>query len=121
MTVAFASYQAAHTIRVERQTLWGVVGVAGTVALGTAVGLTIFILRRAILGRLTRLQQVFSPLIAVVVDESSRDARRPLVASPSMLRYHREGCLMLSGKTVRLASREDHESAGRRPCGICGA
>ena len=41
------------------------------------------------------------------------------VASAEMALYHRPGCLLVVGKPVSRQSRRGHESAGRRPCGVC--
>ena len=41
------------------------------------------------------------------------------VAGPAMSRYHRPDCSLVTGKPVSSAPREEHERAGRRPCGMC--
>jgi hypothetical protein len=42
-----------------------------------------------------------------------------LVTAPNTSRYHRSGCLLVAGKPVRMATRDDHESAGRAACEVC--
>jgi hypothetical protein len=43
-----------------------------------------------------------------------------LVAGEHMERFHRPECPLASGRTGWAAmTRQDHESAGRRPCGVC--
>jgi hypothetical protein len=43
-----------------------------------------------------------------------------LVAGEGMQRYHRADCALAAGRTEwTAASRVEHESAGRRPCGVC--
>jgi len=41
------------------------------------------------------------------------------VASAEMALYHRPACLLVAGKLVSRQPRPGHESAGRRPCGVC--
>jgi hypothetical protein len=41
------------------------------------------------------------------------------VASAEMALYHRPACLLVAGKAVARQPRPGHESAGRRPCGVC--
>ncbi|WP_019873426.1 hypothetical protein [Sporichthya polymorpha] len=42
-----------------------------------------------------------------------------LVAGPDLRRYHREDCPLAAGRDWPAAAREQHESAGRTPCGAC--
>ena len=41
------------------------------------------------------------------------------VATAEMALYHRPVCLLVTGKAVAHQPRSSHESAGRRPCGVC--
>lgn len=43
------------------------------------------------------------------------------VAAAGMTRYHRPSCSLVSGKDVSAGSLAEHSTAGRRPCGVCGA
>ena len=50
---------------------------------------------------------------------SAPRASDTLVAGPAMTRYHRPDCSLVAGKPVSPAPRQEHERAGRRPCGMC--
>lgn len=41
------------------------------------------------------------------------------VSGPSMTRYHRPGCSLVTGKDVSAATLAEHSASGRRPCGVC--
>ena len=42
------------------------------------------------------------------------------LAGEGMERFHRPGCSLAAGRTGwRTATRQEHEAAGRRPCGVC--
>ena len=60
-----------------------------------------------------RLVSAKSPLVHPTVSEL-------LVAGEGMERYHREGCALTEGRIDwTAATRQEHESAGRTPCGVC--
>ena len=42
-----------------------------------------------------------------------------LVAVADTTLYHYGDCVLVNGKSVEAASREAHEMAARRPCGVC--
>jgi len=42
-----------------------------------------------------------------------------LVAGEGLLRFHRSDCVLATGRTWTSATREQHEDAGRLPCGVC--
>jgi hypothetical protein len=42
------------------------------------------------------------------------------LAGEGMERFHRPGCVLAAGRTGwTTATRQEHEEAGRRPCGVC--
>jgi hypothetical protein len=44
------------------------------------------------------------------------------LAGEGMERFHRPGCALAAGRTGwTTATRQEHEEAGRRPCGVCRA
>jgi hypothetical protein len=47
------------------------------------------------------------------------EAAPALVATATMVRYHRPRCRLVTGKAVEAAGRAEHERAGRTPCGVC--
>jgi hypothetical protein len=53
---------------------------------------------------------------AAVFPASSADA---LVAGDGLRWYHRGDCPVAAGQRFATVSRDKHEAAGRRPCGIC--
>jgi hypothetical protein len=42
-----------------------------------------------------------------------------LVAGATTTRFHRSDCPLATGRDWPAASREQHEAAGRQPCGLC--
>lgn len=98
------------------------VAVAGIVTEGVGIALWLMTVLRALGERrmsvLTRLPEpAMSPYAAnasvAVVDADG------LVAGSRMTRYHRSSCSLVVGKPVVTAAEEEHQAAGRRPCGIC--
>ena len=50
---------------------------------------------------------------------SSDAAAEALVAGEGLLRFHRPDCVLAAGRDWTGATREQHEDAGRSPCGVC--
>ena len=48
-----------------------------------------------------------------------RSSSPVLVAAPELQRFHRADCPFAAGRNWPAAAREQHESAGRTPCGAC--
>jgi hypothetical protein len=42
-----------------------------------------------------------------------------LVAGEGLVRFHRSGCALAAGRTWTISTRQEHEDAGRLPCGVC--
>jgi hypothetical protein len=116
-------YQASGTFDVDRQLDGASVGLTGLALTLVALITWLAVSRRAVAARsatVVSLLQTSAP----AADQSSRpSAAMPpgttLVASARMLRYHRDDCQLVEGKTVAPAGRRQHEAAGRRPCGVC--
>lgn len=53
------------------------------------------------------------------VEYGAAVGERRLVAVPAMRWYHRPECELTAGKAVTADSRQTHETAGRRRCGVC--
>ncbi len=79
--------------------------------------------RRALLER-RRAQLASGQTGAEVVDVVAatlepRSSSPMLVGGPGLRRYHRADCPLAAGRQWPVASRTDHEDAGRIPCGAC--
>ena len=115
---AVAWWNAGGENRLDDQTgaIWlGVAGLAVAV-LGEAVWLRAD--RRALLQYRGRLLQHAAGLEDVVIPAGAT-AGEDLVAVDGMQRYHRTGCPIARLSPGTAASRAEHESFGRQPCGIC--
>ena len=123
MVVGWA--QASNTVQVSAQVDWAPVGLAGAAVVAAALLGSVLVARQAVAIRLGHL----APYIAEPAADPVRvtaaavtvgaGAVEPLVAAGSMARFHRASCPLTSGKPVRPESRQAHELAGRRPCGVC--
>ena len=111
----------ARTLRVGNQADWATFGVAGSAAVVLAALLWVLAARRMVerrLGQLlARVDVAGDPTPGTADWTAGADTR--LVASAAMAHYHRPGCPLAAGKAVTPASRTGHETAGRRPCGVC--
>jgi hypothetical protein len=116
--MAVGWYQAAGRLRVEEQMTWTVLSVAGTTTVALVTLLLVLAARRAVEERLRA-------LLTLVADEhrptpeGALFIETALVAADGMARYHAPSCRLTRGKPVRRLDRAGHESAGRRPCGVC--
>jgi hypothetical protein len=121
LAVAVSWVASARTVRVGHQADWAIVGVAGSAAIVLAALLWVLAARRTVEQRLgdvlARLDAGAARPLTAGGPATGADTR--LVASPAMAHYHRPGCPLSAGKPVAVASRRDHEAAGRRPCGVC--
>jgi hypothetical protein len=113
---------ASGTTRLGSQVAWVNVGVAGLIVSGTGIALWLLHGHRAVGERqrllLADLETAPPPDTAPAsVPVGEGDAA--VVAGSRMTRYHRTDCPLVAGKSVRRASRDVHERAGRRPCGMC--
>jgi hypothetical protein len=114
MAVSWAG--AARTPRVGHQADWAIVGVAGSAAVVLAALLWVLAARRVVE---RRLGQVLARVDVTDAAGGTAGADALLVAGAAMAHYHRPGCPLAAGKPVSPASRAGHETAGRRPCGVC--
>lgn len=121
VAIAIAWLRASDTVRVEQQTEWAPLGLAGVSAVSLALLLSVVVARQAVALRVHRL----APSVEVwtgpveTEDENRRGDLGPLVAAGNMARFHRGSCPLVAGKPVTTGSRNDHEAVGRRPCGVC--
>jgi hypothetical protein len=56
---------------------------------------------------------------AVTTSPAAGKASGLPVAAPAMTWYHDPTCQMVAGKDVAPSTEEEHQGAGRRPCGLC--
>jgi hypothetical protein len=119
MAVSWAG--SARTLRVGDQADWAIVGVAGNAAVVLAALLWVLAARRMVERRLGQVLARVDVGGAATADAAGPTAAADdlLVAGAAMAHYHLPGCPLAAGKTVSLASRTGHETAGRRPCGVC--
>jgi hypothetical protein len=133
ITVAWS--QASNTVQVSDQVDWAPLGLAGVALVTVALLGSVLVARQAVAIRLSHLAPSIAgpeawalaaaPVAAVAMAESPVGPApagvgfEPLVAGPSMARYHRDSCPLTAGKPVRPDSRSAHERAGRRACGVC--
>jgi hypothetical protein len=111
----------AHLTRIEDQIPWLAVALVGLALAGGAPVWALTGQRRAVAIRLAEVTDLLElhtggagETVAGDVDPGD-----DLVASPSMVRYHRPSCPLAAGKRVAPASRSVHATAGRQPCGVC--
>ncbi|HEV7687469.1 MAG TPA: hypothetical protein VGQ80_12910 [Acidimicrobiia bacterium] len=119
---------------VGRQAAWGALGVAGTFGVTAASFLWVATGRQAVARRTTELRGLI--LVGVAQARAAagpadhtgegagsgagaEPAGADLVATTTMVHYHRAGCRLAAGKPVQAGGRADHEQAGRTPCGVC--
>jgi hypothetical protein len=116
LVLVAAAYEAhgAETTRVALA--WFNAGLVALMVAAVTDGLWVLSGRRAVV--LARVAVLPGPVTAPT---RSREPATPsaLVAGPRMTRYHRPSCPLVSGKTVRIQSKDAHERAGRRPCDTC--
>ena len=98
---------------------WVNLGVLGLLVAG--VGNTFWLLagRRAVGRRRTRLLAAPDPDVVAAPTDAHQPAPVQLVALGAASRFHRDGCALVVGKPVVVASRARHERAGLRACGVC--
>jgi hypothetical protein len=125
--LAAAWWGSSTTVVLSEQVTWLEVSVAAVVLAATAdvgwlvSGRRAIGLRRAEISlRIAALAAEVGPqdLDAVAAVDLPEDAVS-LVAGAGMTMFHREDCAMVRGKPVSDATRGEHRSAGRRPCGMC--
>jgi hypothetical protein len=118
LLMAVGWYQAAGRLRVEEQVTWSVLSVAGTTTVALVTVLLVLAGRRAV-------EQRLRAVLTLVADEhrpapvGGPSIETALVAANGMARYHVPSCRLTRGKPVQRLDRAGHESAGRRPCGVC--
>ena len=118
LLMAVGWYQAAGRLAVEDQINWTVLSAAGTTTVALVTVLLVLAGRRAV-------EQRLRAVLAVVAAEyhpaavSADPIETALVAADGMARYHAPSCRLARGKPLRRLDRAGHESAGRRPCGVC--
>ena len=118
LLMAVGYYEAAGRLRVEEQVAWSVLSVAGTTTVALVTVLLVLAGRRSV-------EQRLRAVLTLVADEhrpppaGAVPIEIALVAADGMARYHVPSCRLTRGKPVRRLDRAGHESAGRRPCGVC--
>jgi hypothetical protein len=118
LLLAVAWFGAATKKTVEGQVGYGVAGVVGVCVMFAGGILWLMAGRRSVGLRVRRLlgepprsrESVLAPVAP---------AAGGLVAGDGVRHYHRTTCPMARGRTWAVSERDDHERAGRRPCGIC--
>ena len=120
VAIAVGWAQASNSVVVSSQVDWAPVGLAGAAAVAGGLLASVLVARQAVAIRLGHLAPYIAetpvgPVQAPVVVTSAE----VLVAAGSMARFHRASCPLTTGKPVRPESRQAHEQAGRRPCGVC--
>lgn len=103
----------------ERQQLWLLLGILSLMVLVVADASWFLVGRRAV-G--TRRREVLGPLAERLLGGAAQqgmDGAQVLVAVPGMRHYHRSSCQTVIGKAVAEVPLEEHQRAGRGPCGMC--
>ena len=106
--------------RLEDQTGWIVLGVAGFLLAAAAQRLWLRRARRAVASYAAAVQ---GP-VAVLIEEPPAPptlvrGRDDLVATGGLRHFHRPDCPIAAGQGWSAEPRRAHEAAGRTPCGIC--
>jgi hypothetical protein len=124
VAVIVAWFGASSSPIVKDQAGWGAVGVAGTFGVIAASVLWVATMRQAVGLRATLLRADIAAGAAAARPATPRaepgpDREPELVASTTMVHYHRAGCRLAAAKPVEPADRQEHERAKRTPCGVC--
>lgn len=118
LTVAW--WQLSGTAQVNRLITWLNVAAAAVVVSGLGNMTWLLQGRRAVAARR---RQLLPPPPATTPLGSAADTGPEegglRVAVPATTRYHRPGCPAVAGKPVERMPLDEHERAGRRPCGLC--
>jgi hypothetical protein len=124
--IAVAWWKASAAVRMADELPWLAVAIAAVGVAGAGHGAVLLQLRAAIARQRRRLEAGRWTGHPAGVAETAprhpaaRDGVPPtLVAAPAMRRYHRSDCRLAAGKTVRTASAEEHQRAGRTACAVC--
>jgi hypothetical protein len=111
-----AWYNASGSDRLSTVVAWVNLGVGGIIVSGTANALWLLAGRRAV-GE--RRRWLLPEPSEITTDAKPAADVEQLVCGAGMTRFHRESCLLVEGKPVAPASRQQHLAEGRRPCGVC--
>ena len=120
VVVALAWNGVSTRARLDDQTGWITVGVAGFAL--AAAGQMVWIQRgrRAVAIHAARIQDDVAALISHQSRPQPVTGRAEgLVAAAGMRHFHRSDCPIAVGRGWRPEPRGAHEAAGRTPCGIC--
>ena len=109
------------TAHVDRQVQWSTLSLIGAVLVCAGAGLTATSGERVFLLHLHRLAAAGVEDAGPAGAIAAAGRTDQLVATATMSRYHRAGCPLAAGKPVVADSRNVHQRAGRKPCGVCGA
>jgi hypothetical protein len=104
---------ASGTTKLSAQIAWVNAGIGGLIVGAAGIAWWLLTGRRSIGRRIERLADT------LYATPSGPAAATRLVAGPRMTRYHRPGCPLVEGKSVRPADEAEHRRAGLRPCGVC--
>ena len=119
---------AAGSVRFRSEVTSATFAAIGVVLAG--IGNTLFLagLRRTIAGRRADLGARTKVIVSACRAELTRRGVETavaavgdgaLVAAERGTLFHRSGCPLVARKTTTVASRDAHQRAGRRPCGVC--
>ena len=109
---------ARHTHTWSHQLYWIVGGIAALILAGSGWAVWVLIGARALRSRQLALMTVIDTVVAPE-PESAAPVAGVLVSGRGMTHYHREGCLLLRGRSGAPAPLKAHLDAGRTPCGMC--
>jgi hypothetical protein len=94
--------------------------IAGVIASGGAALSMLLAGRRAVgARRLAVLGDLRGMPSRVSAPSSDGSTSQNLVGGEGLRHFHRAACAMAQGRHWSAASRQDHERAGRVPCGVC--
>ncbi|MCU1692669.1 MAG: hypothetical protein JWM64_1760 [Frankiales bacterium] len=117
--------------RLSHQYAWTSLAVVGFLVAASGTGTWLLTGRRAVGVRLQELLASHEVTRDGYAGSAPADERPPvpraepavrtgaLVSVPGAERYHRDGCVLVRGKSAVVAERAEHERAGRRPCELC--
>lgn len=106
--------------RLEDQTAWIALGVAGLLVAAAAQFVWVVRGRRAVAGYGAQVQASVASLVQDrIAAPSSSGSGAGFVAAEGMAHFHRSECPIAAGRPWLPEPRRAHEAAGRTPCGIC--
>lgn len=113
-----AWFRADASADIGRQVTWILIAMAAVAVMGAANCSWFLVGRRAVGLRRRGLLRPVAARYQTSGDDPTV-VEGILVSAPGMRHYHATGCQLVTGKDMAVSSPEEHQRAGRSPCGMC--